>query len=51
MISNHMIILMQAEVERFHAGTTLLNDYHDIKTQEVAREDTVVLVSGSFPPP
>lgn len=51
MISNHIIVLMQAEVERFHAGTTLLHDYHNIKTQEVACEDTVVLVSGFFPPP
>lgn len=51
MISNHIIVLMQAEVERFHAGTTLLHDYHHIKTQEVAYEDTVVLVSGPFPPP
>ena len=49
MISNHMIVLMQAEVERFHAGTMLLHDYHHIKTQEVGHEDSIMLVSSSPP--
>lgn len=48
MISNHMIVLMQAEVERFHAGTALLHDYHHIKMQEVADKESIVLVSIFF---
>lgn len=45
MASNHMILLMQAEVERFHAGNLLLHDYYQIKVQNVADENSVVLVS------
>lgn len=44
MISNHMIVLMQAEVERFHAGTSLLLDYHHAKTQEATRDGPIILV-------
>lgn len=39
------MVLMQAEVERFHAGASLLHDYCHAKTQEVLRDDSVVLVS------
>ncbi|CAM9358356.1 unnamed protein product, partial [Choristocarpus tenellus] len=28
MVFNHFMLLMQAEVERFHAGMSLLHDYH-----------------------
>ena len=45
MVFNHMILLMQAEVERFHAGISLLHDYYQIKVQDVAVGNSVVLVS------
>lgn len=45
MVFNHMILLMQAEVERFHAGNLLLHDYYQIKVQDVADDNLVVLVS------
>lgn len=44
MVFNHMILLMQAEVERFHAGNLLLHDYYHTTVQDVAG-DSVVLVS------
>ncbi|CAN0076746.1 unnamed protein product [Scytosiphon promiscuus] len=43
MVFNHMILLMQIEIERFHAGMLLLHDYHQAKVQEVANDTTVVL--------
>lgn len=46
MVFNHMILLMQAEVERFHAGNLLLHDYYQIKVQDVTDDNSVVLVSG-----
>lgn len=48
MIINHMIVLMQAEVERFHAGTLLLHDYHDAKTQEVVDHMIALVSNGLF---
>lgn len=48
MVFNHMILLMQAEVERFHAGISLLHDYYQIKVQDVAGDNSVVLVSVIF---
>ncbi|CAM9397884.1 unnamed protein product, partial [Ectocarpus sp. 12 AP-2014] len=42
-VSNNMILLMQAEVERFHAGVLLLHDYYHIKVQEVTNDNSVVL--------
>ncbi|CAM9137868.1 unnamed protein product [Ectocarpus sp. 4 AP-2014] len=42
-VSNNMILLMQAEVERFHAGVLLLHDYYQIKVQEVTNDNSVVL--------
>lgn len=45
MVFNHMMVLMQAEVERFHAGASLVHDYFQSKTQEILRDDSVVLVS------
>lgn len=45
MIFNHMILLMQAEVERFHAGTLLLHDYYQTKVQDATHDNSVVLVS------
>lgn len=47
MVSNNMILLMQAEVERFHAGVLLLHDYYQTKVQEVTNDNSVVLVSGT----
>ncbi|CAB1113052.1 unnamed protein product [Ectocarpus sp. CCAP 1310/34] len=44
-VSNNMILLMQAEVERFHAGVLLLHDYYQIKVQEVTNDNSVVLVA------
>lgn len=46
-VSNNMILLMQAEVERFHAGVLLLHDYYQTKVQEVTHDNSVVLVSGT----
>ena len=40
-----MIVLMQAEVERFHAGIVLLHDFYQIKVQDVAGDNSVALVS------
>lgn len=48
MVFNHMILLMQAEVERFHASNLLLHDYYQIKVQDVAGDNSVVLVSVFF---
>lgn len=45
MTSNHIMVLMQAEVERFHAGMLLLHDYHHCRTQGLAGDDTPALVS------
>ncbi|CAN0085787.1 unnamed protein product, partial [Ectocarpus sp. 12 AP-2014] len=44
-VSNNMILLMQAEVERFHAGVLLLHDYYQIKVQEVTNDNSVVLTT------
>eukprot|EP00752_Nemacystus_decipiens_P002219 g2107.t3 len=44
MVFNHMILLMQAEVERFHAGVLLLHDFYQIKVQGVTGDNSVVLV-------
>lgn len=46
-VLNHVMVLMQAEVERFHAGMSLLHDYHHARTQEAAGGDSVVLVRVS----
>eukprot|EP00903_Cladosiphon_okamuranus_P015252 g14094.t3 len=43
MVFNHMILLMQAEVERFHAGNLLLHDYYQVKVQDVAGDNSVAL--------
>lgn len=48
MVANHMILLMQAEVERFHAGNMLLHDYYQTKVQDVTHDNSVVLVSNLF---
>lgn len=48
MVVNHMILLMQAEVERFHAGNLLLHDYFQTKVQDVTQNNSVVLVSMCF---
>lgn len=50
MLLNHAIVLMQAEVERFHAGTSLLHDYHNAKTQEAAHDGSILLVNVFFVP-
>lgn len=41
-----MILLMQAEVERFHAGNLLLHDYFQTKVQDVTQDNSVILVSS-----
>lgn len=41
---------MQAEVERFHAGNLLLHDYYQVKVQDVAGDNCVVLVSVVLSP-
>ncbi len=48
MVVNHTILLMQAEVERFHAGNLLLHDYFQTKVQDVTEPNSVVLVSMFF---
>lgn len=45
MAFNHVMVLMQAEVERFHAGVSMLHDYYNAKVQEVLQDDSVALVS------
>lgn len=44
-VLNHVMVLMQAEVERFHARTSLLHDYYHARIQEITSDDSVVLVS------
>lgn len=46
MIYNHLMVLMQAEVECFHAGTSLLQDYHDTQFQAGGSRDSIALVRG-----
>ena len=48
MAFNHVMVLMQAEVERFHAGVSMLYDYYNAKVQEVLQDDSVALVSDRF---
>lgn len=49
MICNSMMVLMQAEVERFHAGMSLLHDYYCAKMQqETSADETVSLVSNGI---
>lgn len=45
MAFNHVMVLMQAEVERFHAGVSMLYDYYNANVQEVLQDDSVALVS------
>ncbi|CAM9180110.1 unnamed protein product, partial [Hapterophycus canaliculatus] len=49
MVFNHMILLMQTEVERFHAGLLLLHDYYQAQVQEVT-DDTTVVLTPLLPP-
>lgn len=47
MLFNHMVLLMQSEVERFHAGTSMLYDYDNAKRQEATHDDSFVMVSDT----
>lgn len=52
MICNSMMVLMQAEVERFHAGVSLLHDYYHTKMQETSADETMTsLVSNGIGQP
>lgn len=49
MMCNSMMVLMQAEVERFHAGVSLLHDYYHTKMQETSADETIIsLVSNGI---